>query len=102
MQNMLWWCGGLHRCLTARVPGLNPDWGLSVWSLYILPVYVLSGYSGFLPPPKNVQIRLSLRVSVSMHGYVSHLSLCGHVWTGDLACASRPLTGGINSSPLRS
>ena len=43
-----------------RVPGSIPTWGLSVWSLHVLPVYawVLSGYSGFLPPSKNIHVRL--------------------------------------------
>ena len=55
-----------------RVPGSAPGWGLSVWSLHVLPVYawVLSGYSGFLTPSKNMHVRLigdsklSLRLSV--------------------------------------
>ena len=31
-----------------------------MWSLHVLPVYawVLSGYSGFLPPSKNMHVRL--------------------------------------------
>jgi len=39
----------------------TPGWGLSVWSLDVLPVYawVLSGYSGFLPPSKNMHVRLT-------------------------------------------
>ena len=43
-----------------RVPVLNPDWGPPVWSLHVLPLYawVLSGYSGFLPLPKDVHVRL--------------------------------------------
>ena len=43
-----------------RVPGSTPGWGLTVWSLHVLPVYawVLSGYSGFLPPSKNMHVRL--------------------------------------------
>ena len=38
----------------------NSRRGLSVWSLHVLPVYawVLSGYSGFLPPSKNMHVRL--------------------------------------------
>ena len=37
-----------------------PTWGLSVWSLHVVPVYawVLSGYSGFLPLSKNMHVRL--------------------------------------------
>ena len=69
-----------------RVPGLN----LSVWSLHVLSVYtwvhaVLSGYSSFLPPPKNMHVRftgnskLSLGANVSVDGCVSRLSLCGPV-----------------------
>ena len=57
---------------------------LSVWSLHVLPVsaWVLSGYSGFLPPSKNMHVRLigdsklSLGVSVSVGDC---LSLCGPV-----------------------
>ena len=58
---------------------------LSVWSLHVLPVYawVLSGYSGFLPPSKNMHVRLigdsKLSLGVSVHGCVSRLSLCGPV-----------------------
>ena len=69
------------------VPGSIPTWGLSVWSLHVLPVYawVLSGYSGFLPPSKNMHVRLiddsklSLGVSVRVCGCLSRLSLCGPV-----------------------
>jgi len=48
-------------------------------------VWVLSGYSGFLPPPKNMYIRLlgvfklSLKVNVSVDGRFSRLSLYGPV-----------------------
>jgi len=37
-----------------------PGWGLSVWSLHVLPLYVwvLSGYSSFLPLSKNMHVRL--------------------------------------------
>ena len=67
-----------------RVPDSIPIWGLSVWSLHVLPMYawVLSRYSGFLPPSKNMHGRLtgdsklSLGVSVSVCG---RLSLCGPV-----------------------
>ena len=63
------------------------DGGLSVWSLHVLPVYawVFSGYSGFLPPSKNMHVRLicysksTLRVNVSVDGCLSHLCLCGPV-----------------------
>ena len=81
---------------------------LSVWSLHVLPVYawVLSGYTD-LPPSKNMHARLidesklSLGVSVSVHGCVS-LCLCVALWcTGDLSRvypASRPMTAGIGST----
>ena len=70
-----------------RVSGSNPSLGLSVWSLHVLPVYawVLSGYSSFLPPSKNMHVRLiddsklSLGVSVSVNGCLSRLSLRGPV-----------------------
>ena len=48
-------------------------------------VFVLSGYSRFLPPSKNMHVRLigdsklSLGVSVSVCGSLSRLSLCGPV-----------------------
>jgi len=71
----------------SRVPGSIPTWDLSVWSLLVLPVdaWVLSGYSSFLPPSKNMHVRLtgdsklSLGVSVSVCGCLSRLSLCGPV-----------------------
>ena len=46
--------------VVSRVPGSIPDWGLSVWSLHFLPVYVwvLSGYAGFVPVHKNMHVRL--------------------------------------------
>ena len=79
--------GGVVVSTVERVPGSIPTWGLSVWSLHVLPVYawVLSGYSGFLPPSKNMHVglidfsKLSLGVSVSVHGCLSRLSLCGPV-----------------------
>ena len=63
-----------------------PTRGLSEWSLHVLPVYawVLSGYSSFLPPSKNMHVRLigdsklSLGVSVSVV-FVSFVS----VWPCD-------------------
>ena len=78
-----------------------PTWGLSVWSLHVLPVYVwvLSGYSGFLPPSKIMHVRLiggsklSLGVSVSVCGCLSRLSLCGPVMD------SRPVQGVPRLSP---
>jgi len=59
-----------------RRPGSNPGWSLSVQSLHVLSVYawVLSGYSGFLPPSKNMHVsligdcKLTLEVNVSMDG----------------------------------
>ena len=59
---VVWWLAPSPQ--SERVPGSTPDWGLSVWSLHVLPVYawVLSGYSGFLPPSKNMHVRL---ISVS-------------------------------------
>ena len=55
---MVWWLALLPH--NERVPGSTPGWGLSVWSLHVLPVYawVLSGFSGFLPPSKNMHVRL--------------------------------------------
>ena len=82
--------------------GLNPGWGLSVWSLHVLPVYawVLSRYSGVLPPLKNVHVRfifyskLTLGVSVSMDGGLFNLSLCGPVMDW------RPCPGCTRSHPM--
>ena len=56
--SVVWWLA--PSCHSKRVPGLTPTWGLSVWSLHVLPVYawVLSGYSGFLSPSKNMHVRL--------------------------------------------
>jgi len=79
----------------------HSGWGLSVWSLHVLPVYawVLSGYSGFLPPSKIMHVRLiggsklSLGVSVSVCGCLSRLSLCGPVMD------SRPVQGVPRLSP---
>ena len=52
----------------------TPGWGLSVWSLHVLPVYawVLSRYSGFLPPPKNMHVRL-------IDGSKIELNKCGRL-----------------------
>ena len=69
---VVWWLAPSPP--SQRVPGLTPSWGLSVWSLHVLPVYawVLSGYSGFHPLSKNMHVRLigdsklSLGVSVSV------------------------------------
>jgi len=70
-----------------KVSSCNPSWGLSVRSLHVhsMQACVLSRYSSFLPPSKNMHVRLfidsvlSLGVSVSVHGCISHLSLCGPV-----------------------
>jgi len=70
--------------VSKKVSGSNPSWGLSVWSLHDLPVYewLLSGYSGFLPPSKNMHVRLlgdsklSLGVSVSVCVVVCVVCLC--------------------------
>ena len=55
---VVWWLALSPH--SKRVPGSTPGWGLSVWSLHVLPVYawVLSGYSGYLPPSKNMHVRL--------------------------------------------
>ena len=45
---MVWWLAPSPH--SERVPGSIPTWGLSVW--------VLSGYPGFLPPSKNMHVRL--------------------------------------------
>ena len=68
---VVWWLAPSPH--SKRVPGSIPTWGLSVWSLHVLPMYasVLSGYSG---PSKNMHVRLigvsklSLGVSVSVCG----------------------------------
>ena len=54
---VVWWLALSPH--SERVPGSTPGWGLSLWSLHVLPVYKwdLSGYSGFLPPFKNMHVR---------------------------------------------
>ena len=82
---VVWWLAPSPH--SERAPGSISSWGLSVGSLHVLLVYawVLSGYSGFLPPSKNMHARLigysklSLGVSVSVCGCLSRLSLCGPV-----------------------
>ena len=51
-----------------------------VWSLHVLPVYawVLSGYSGFLPPSKNMHLRL-IGVSKMPLGVSVSVDVCGPV-----------------------
>ena len=74
----------------------------SVWSLHVLPVYawVLSRYSDFLPPSKNMHVwligdsKLSLAVNVSVCGCVSRLSCDGLA-----TCPSCPMEAGIGSTP---
>ena len=41
-----------------RVPGSTPGWGLSVWSLHVLPVYVWVLATALLPS-KNMHVRLT-------------------------------------------
>ena len=55
-----------------KVVGSYPGWpGRSVWSLHVLPVsvWVLSGYSGFLPPTKDMRARFIgvPKLSVGVH-----------------------------------
>ena len=51
--------------------GSNHSWGFSVWSVHVPPVHawVLSGFSGFLPPSKNVHVSL-----------ISPMSECECAW----------------------
>jgi len=76
------------------------EWGLhSNVVVSMCYVWVLSGYSGFLPPSKIMGVRLigdsklSLGVSVSVHGCLSHLSLCDPV----MDC--QPVQGVLRLSP---
>ena len=72
---MVWWLP--H---SKRVPGFCVE-------SHVLPVYVwvLCGYSGFLPPSKKLHVslirisKLFIGVSVSVCGCLSHLSLCDSV-----------------------
>ena len=78
---VVWWSAPSPH--SKRVPGSTLGWGLSLWSLHVLPVYawVLSGYSGFLPPSKNMHVRLigDSKLSSGVCGCLSRLSLCGPV-----------------------
>ena len=77
---VVWWLAPLPH--SEKVPGLILTWGLSVWSLHVLPVYawVLSGYSGFLPPSKNMHVRLIGDSKVVLRSEcVWLLVLCGPV-----------------------
>jgi len=72
-----------------RVPGSIPTWGLSVWSLHVLPVnvWVLSGYSGFLPPTKNMHVRLTGDSEIVLRSEWVCVVVCLCValwWTGGL------------------
>ena len=105
------WATGLHGGAvphSKRVPGSIPGWGLSMWSLHVLPLHawVLSGYSGFLPPSKNMHVRL---IGVSK---IVLRSECEHVWlfvsfvsvwpwrpVQGVPRLSPPMTAGIGSSP---
>jgi len=93
---MVWWLAPSPQ--SERVPDSNPGWGLSVWSLHVLLIYawILSRSSGFLPPSKNMHVRLigdsklSFGVNVIMH---CCLSLCGPVMDW------RPVQGVLCLSP---
>jgi len=40
-SGVAWWCMVVSSVTPQqRVPGSNPGWGLSVWSLHVLPMYV--------------------------------------------------------------
>jgi len=105
---VVWWLALSPH--SERVPGSTPGWGLSLWSLHVLPVYKwdLSGYSGFLPPFKNMHVRsigvskIVLR-SVCVCGCLSclsRLSLCGPVMNlPRVFPAYRLMTAGIGPSP---
>lgn len=61
-------------------PGMGP-----LWSLHVLSVHILdfSGYLGFLPQTKNMNVRLTAYSKLSLgegeSGYLSCLSLCAPV-----------------------
>ena len=90
----VWWLAPLPH--SKRVPCSNPGWGLSLCRSNVLPVYawVLSGYSGFLPPHKNLYVRLigdsklSLRVRVSV---LDCLSVSVWLCDGLATCPGCPL-----------
>ena len=70
--HVVWWLAlSPHN---ERVPGSIHTRGLSVWSLHVLLVYVwvLSGCSGFLPPSKNMHVRLigDSELTLGMNGPV--------------------------------
>ena len=72
----------------------NSQLVLSAWSLHVLPVYawVLSGYSGFLPPSKNMHVRLTGDSKIVLR------SECDLWRPVQVNPASRPMTAGIGSS----
>ena len=73
---VVWWLAPSPH--SWRVPGSTPSWGLSVWSLYVLPVYawVLSGYSGFLPPSLNMHVRLIVVSKIVVRSECEHVVVC--------------------------
>ena len=64
--------------LASQQRGFNSRLVLSVWSLHVLPVYVwlLSGYSGFLPPSKHMHVRLIGESKLSVGVNVSWTVVC--------------------------
>jgi len=78
-------CGGQHRRLTTESSRFDSRLVLSVWSLHVLPVYawVLSRFSGFLPPSKNMHVRLTGDSKIVNRNDCERvcgcLSLCGPV-----------------------
>jgi len=71
--NLILSLGILGHPHSKRVSGLSPGWGLSVWSLHVLPEHECV-HSGFLPPFKNTNVKLvgdfkmTLGVSASVDG----------------------------------
>ena len=53
--------------------------------LHVLPVcaWVLSGYSGFLPPPKNIHVRLTGVSNIVPRSDCERVWLCVSVWPCD-------------------
>jgi len=86
---VVWWLAPSPH--SERVPGSTPGWGLSVWSLHVLPVYawVLSEYSGFLPPSKNMHVSLIGVCKIVLRSVcvvVCLICLCVALWwTGNLS-----------------
>ena len=70
------------------------SWFKSQLGPLVCMLHVLSRYSGFLQPSKNMHVSL---IGVSVHG---SSSLCGPMM--DLSrAASQPMTAGIGSGPPR-